>query len=98
MKKTLAILLSAVMVLALLAGCGEQKQPDTNDQGNTDASELNVGVFYYDSSDVYNNPNPMSTVLMPSTCSNVEMIGILPPRRTASGFFPNAFSKPFSAA
>ena len=53
MKKTLAILLSAVMVLALLAGCGEQKQPDTNDQGNTDASELNVGVFYYDFSDVY---------------------------------------------
>ena len=53
MKKTLAILLSAVMVLALLAGCGEQKQPDTNDQGNSDASELNVGVFYYDFSDVY---------------------------------------------
>ena len=53
MKKTLAILLSAVMVLALLAGCGEQKHPDTNDQGNTDASELNVGVFYYDFSDVY---------------------------------------------
>lgn len=53
MKKTLAILLSAVMVLALLAGCGEQKQPDNDNQGNTDASELNVGVFYYDFSDVY---------------------------------------------
>ena len=53
MKKTLAILLSAVMVLALLAGCGEQKQPDNGNQGNTDASELNVGVFYYDFSDVY---------------------------------------------
>ena len=53
MKKTHAILLSAVMVLALLAGCGEQKQPDNDNQGNTDASELNVGVFYYDFSDVY---------------------------------------------
>ena len=53
MKKMIALCMAAVMSLALLAGCGEQKQPDTNDQGNTDASELNVGVFYYDFSDVY---------------------------------------------
>ena len=52
MKKFLAMLLALVMALSLVA-CGEQKQPDTNDQGNTDASELNVGVFYYDFSDVY---------------------------------------------
>ena len=35
MKKTLAILLSAVMVLALLAGCGEQKQPDPQKPDNS---------------------------------------------------------------
>ena len=47
MKKMLAILLSAVMVLALLAGCGSKD----NDKNN--ASALNVAVFYYDFSDVY---------------------------------------------
>ena len=39
MKKTLAILLSAVMVLALLAGCGEQKQPDIQEPDNTDPED-----------------------------------------------------------
>ena len=52
MKKFLAMLLALVMALSLVA-CGEQKQPDNGNQGNTDASELNVGVFYYDFSDVY---------------------------------------------
>ena len=54
MKKMLAILLSAVMVLALLAGCGSKdndKNKDSDTQG--DASALNVAVFYYDFSDVY---------------------------------------------
>ena len=55
MKKMLAILLSAVMVLALLAGCGSKdndKNKDSDTQGG-DASALNVAVFYYDFSDVY---------------------------------------------
>ena len=52
MKKFLALILALVMALSLVA-CGEQKQPDNDNQGNTDASELNVGVFYYDFSDVY---------------------------------------------
>ena len=55
MKKMLAILLSAVMVLALLAGCGSkdnEKNKDSDTQGG-DASALNVAVFYYDFSDVY---------------------------------------------
>ncbi len=42
------------------------------------------------------SPNPINTVLIPNTCSKVEMMGILPPRRTANGFFPKAISKPFS--
>ena len=55
MKKMLAILLSAVMVLALLADCGSKdndKNKDSDTQGD-DASALNVAVFYYDFSDVY---------------------------------------------
>ena len=57
MKKTLAILLSAAMMLSLLAGCGkkeEPKQPGSNSGSqSTQTSTLNAGVFYYDFSDVY---------------------------------------------
>ena len=57
MKKTLAILLSAAMMLSLLAGCGKKedtKQPGSNSGSqSTQTSTLNAGVFYYDFSDVY---------------------------------------------
>ena len=55
MKKTLAILLSAVMMLGLLAGGGSKttEQPSTSGTENTETAALNVGVFYYDYSDVY---------------------------------------------
>ena len=55
MKKTLAILLSAVMMLGLLAGCGSKttEQPSTSGTENTETAALNVGVYYYDYSDVY---------------------------------------------
>ena len=48
MKKTLAILLSAVMMLGLLAGCGSKttEQPSTSGTENTETAALNVGVFY----------------------------------------------------
>ena len=36
------------------------------------------------------SPNPIRMVLIPRICSKSLMIGILPPRRTASGFFPKA--------
>ena len=57
MKKTLAILLSAAMMLGLLAGCGKKedpKQPGSNSGSqSTQTSTLNAGVFYYAFSDVY---------------------------------------------
>ena len=55
MKKTLAMRLSAVMMLGLLAGCGSKttEQPSTSGTENTETAALNVGVFYYDYSDVY---------------------------------------------
>ena len=53
MKKVLSILLASAMALSLVA-CGSE---ETTDEGATDgdtaASELNVGVFYYNYSDVY---------------------------------------------
>ncbi len=61
MKKTFALLLASVMMLGLLAGCGgKEKGPE--EEGNKDAqveeetpaaSDLNVGVFYYQYSDPY---------------------------------------------
>ena len=59
MKKTLALILSAVMMLSLLAGCGNKNNAPANggsngSEANTPAaSDMNVAVFYYDFSDVY---------------------------------------------
>ncbi len=62
-KRTLALLLSGVMLVGLLAGCGGGDDPaPTQDAGNVqtqgdgqegEASELNVGVFYYNYGDTY---------------------------------------------
>ena len=58
MKKILALILALTMSLALVA-CGggdtATDEPATDDTtgGETTASELNVGVFYYNYSDVY---------------------------------------------
>ena len=58
MKKIFALLLASVMMLGLLAGCGgEEPAPETD--GETEgqeevvASDLNVGVFYYNFADPY---------------------------------------------
>ena len=40
-------------------------------------------------------PNPISMVLMPNTCSNVEMMGILPPRRNCQRLFAESFGEAF---
>ena len=61
MKKKLALALAAVMMIGLFAGCGGNKQPaasgsnaGSQSSGSAvQAEELNVGVFYYDFSDVY---------------------------------------------
>ena len=49
MKKTLAIILAVVMMVSLLAGCGDKPAPTPDPAG----SSLDVAVFYYDFSDVY---------------------------------------------
>ena len=49
MKKTLAIILAVVMMVSLLAGCGDKPAPNPDPAG----SSLDVAVFYYDFSDVY---------------------------------------------
>ena len=49
MKKTLAIILAVVMMVSLLAGCGDKPAPNPDPTG----SSLDVAVFYYDFSDVY---------------------------------------------
>lgn len=63
MKKILALVLTVVMTASCLAGCGkDDKKPaggevEQNVGGETDdekqTSDLNVGVFYYDFSDIY---------------------------------------------
>ena len=49
MKKTLAIILAVVMMVSLLAGCGDKPAPNPDPA----ESSLDVAVFYYDFSDVY---------------------------------------------
>ena len=49
MKKTLAIILAVVMMVSMLAGCGDKPAPNPDPAG----SSLDVAVFYYDFSDVY---------------------------------------------
>ncbi|WP_295588457.1 galactose ABC transporter substrate-binding protein [uncultured Oscillibacter sp.] len=54
MKKLFALALSAIMVLGLLSGCGSQEEPAGEGGEETPAaSELNVGVFYYNFADAY---------------------------------------------
>ena len=61
MKKKLALALAAVMMIGLFAGCGGNKTASSGSAAGSQASsgsaaqaeELNVGVFYYDFSDVY---------------------------------------------
>ncbi len=61
MKKKLALALAGVMMLGLFAGCGSKNVDSSpsssgsiSDAPNDSvAQELNVGVFYYDFSDVY---------------------------------------------
>lgn len=66
MKRFLALALTVVMTASMLAGCGKgdekpaggdvQKEEDVSGEETKDdavASELNVGVFYYDFSDIY---------------------------------------------
>ena len=55
MKKTFALILSAVLMLSVLAGCGSKKEEAPAQSGTETpaASELNVGVFYYNFADAY---------------------------------------------
>ena len=61
MKKKLALALAAVMMIGLFAGCGGNKNATSGNAAGSQpssgsaaqAQELNVGVFYYDFSDVY---------------------------------------------
>ena len=60
MKKKLALLLSAILAVGMLASCGGSSAGSTASTGSTtgssvaqSASELQVDVFYYDFSDVY---------------------------------------------
>lgn len=54
MKKLFALALSAIMVLGLLSGCGSQEEtPAEGGEETLAASELNVGVFYYNFADAY---------------------------------------------
>ena len=58
MRKPLALAMAAVMSLGLMTGCGAKEEPAGSAASSPAAStpvaqELNVGVFYYDFSDIY---------------------------------------------
>lgn len=55
MKKTFAMILAACLMLSVLAGCGSKKEetPAQTPDEIPAASELNVGVFYYNFADAY---------------------------------------------
>ncbi len=63
MKKTFAMLLAAIMMMGALTGCGDKKeetkepapteQTEQTDEKTPVASNLNVGVFWYNFSDAY---------------------------------------------
>ncbi len=56
MKKKIALILAAVMMLGLFAGCGGNQQtttPPANGGDTAAAGALDVAVFYYNYSDVY---------------------------------------------
>lgn len=77
MKKKLALILAAALMLAVLAGCGGTPAPSTpaastpastGGEPAAPASDLNVAVFYYNYSDVYissvrNNMDQMLTAM-----------------------------------
>ena len=92
MKKALAFALSAVMALALLAGCGgtpastpaSAPASGTTSEGTAApaASDLRVDVFYYDFSDVY-----ISTVRA-AMDEQLKAMGIEPNNWDAAGSQP----------
>ena len=59
MRKALALAMAAVMSLGLMTGCGAKEDPAGSAAASSpaastpNAQELNVGVFYYDFSDIY---------------------------------------------
>ena len=77
MKKILALILTIVMALGILAGCGQQ-----TDGGDGDKDALKVDVFYYDFSDVY-----ISTVRA-AMDEQLKAMGIEPNNWDAAGSQP----------
>lgn len=89
MKKKLALLLSAILALGMLASCGGSSAGSTASTGSTtgssvaqSASELQVDVFYYDFSDVY-----ISTVRT-AMDEQLKAMGIEPKNWDAAGSQP----------
>ena len=86
MKKKLALLLSAILAVGMLASCGGSSAGSTASTGSTtgssvaqSASELQVDVFYYDFSDVY-----ISTVRT-AMDEQLKAMGIEPKNWDAAG-------------
>lgn len=89
MKKKLALLLSAILAVSMLASCGGSSAGSTASTGSTtgssvaqSASELQVDVFYYDFSDVY-----ISTVRT-AMDEQLKVMGIEPKNWDAAGSQP----------